>query len=163
MIEDSVSAVVPVIRNNSVHVQLCCQKKAILDLWRDRCETRTRKASSATVVRPDANRSAAWADPLRLAASTTPRQSREAPPRQSALLPGAIVVDYDSPIAVLIPVIAEQFGGMLRTTRAVSTSQRVLWAILVTPPANSLGVFRMQREWFGHLKYFTGCQNEYVL
>ena len=163
MIEDSVSAVVPVIRNNSVHVQLCCQKKAILDLWRDRCETRTREASSATVVRPDANRPAALADPLRLAARTIPRKWREALTSVSAFPPGAIVIDDYPPIAVLIPIIAEQFGGMLRTTRAVSTSQRVLWAILVTPPANSLGVFWMQREWFRHQHYFTGCQDEYAL
>ena len=40
VIQYSVSAMVPIIGNDSIHLQPCRPKIAILDLWRDRCETR---------------------------------------------------------------------------------------------------------------------------
>ena len=81
----------------------------------------------------------------------------------SAFFYAAAVADRNAPIAVLIPIIAEQFSGMLCTAGAVSTSQGVLWAIFVAPPANPFGVLWMQGECFRHREYFTGCQDEAVL
>ena len=40
VIQYSVSAMVPIICNDSIHLQPCCPKKAILAPWRDRCDIR---------------------------------------------------------------------------------------------------------------------------
>ena len=152
VIQYSVSAMVPIIGNDSIHLQPCCPKKAILDLWRDRCDIRCglkrhrRECWSRRGLRHLAA-ATALAIPPGHDVSHGLARCRET----SAFCSAAAVADRNPPIAVLVPIVAEQLGGMLRTTGAVATSQRILWAILVAPPANSFRVLRMQGEYFRHL------------
>ena len=98
VIQYSVAAMVPVICNDSIHVQPCCLKKAILDLWRDRCDTRcglkrSRReylsriglrhmaASTAWAVLPGHDAVMAWRDARRRQPFFTPLPSPTAMPQ----------------------------------------------------------------------------------
>ena len=57
---------------------------------------------------------------------------------------------FQSPVAMLIPIVAQQFSGMLRTIRTIATLQIIHWAILITAPANAFGVFGVQWKFLDH-------------
>lgn len=53
--------------------------------------------------------------------------------------------------APLQPVFAEQLGRMLRTFRTVAAGQRIGRAIFVAAPAETLGMYRVDGEFLGHV------------
>ena len=65
-----------------------------------------------------------------------------------------------APISPLIPVFTNQFSRVLSTARTIPTIERIYRTIFVTPPANSLGVFWIEGEWFCHR--FAGSSVNWV-
>lgn len=42
---------------------------------------------------------------------------------------------------MLVPIITQQFSGVLRTTRAIATLEIIYRAILIAAPTNAFGMF----------------------
>lgn len=60
-----------------------------------------------------------------------------------------VLVRFDTPVTPGIPVVAEHFAGMHGAARAVATLQIFGRTILVTAPADALGMLGVEGEAFG--------------
>ena len=61
------------------------------------------------------------------------------------------VLDLQPPVAVQIPIIPQQFGGVLGAVGTVAATHRLFRAIPVASPADSLRVFGMQGKFLRHM------------
>ena len=62
------------------------------------------------------------------------------------------VRSFDPPVTVQEPVITQQFDRMLRATRSIAAAHGLCRAIVIAPPADSLGMRRVQRKFFCHFE-----------
>ena len=65
------------------------------------------------------------------------------------------VLDLQPPVAVQIPIIPQQFGGVLGAVGTVAATHRLFRAIPVASPADSLRVFGMQGKFPRHMSIAT--------
>ena len=67
---------------------------------------------------------------------------------------GRFCTRVDSPVSPFVPIFSEHFGRVLGATGTVSALQRIHRAVFVASPAGALGVFWVQRKFFGHVGRF---------
>lgn len=68
-----------------------------------------------------------------------------------------VLAILNPPISPLVPVIAQHLGWVLGATRAIAALQGTGGAVFVATPADSLWVFGVKWEFFGHGELILGC------
>ena len=58
---------------------------------------------------------------------------------------------FNSPVAMLIPIISDHFGRMHCPVGAIAARQGIGWTVSVAAPANALGVLGADGKILGHV------------